>query len=91
MTADNERVIHSSFVNFISIMHSLVFLTRPKTHGFLMDEYTVTLNFNKDSLVFSNHTCVCWTGPMFILKLICLDVIQSTEPDKPTQDCQDAR
>ena len=58
MTADNERVIHSSFVNFISIMHSLVFLTRPKTHGFLMDDYSVTLNFNKDSLVFSNHTCV---------------------------------
>ena len=56
MTADNERVIHSSFVNFISIMHSLVFLTRPKTHGFLMDEYTVTLNFNKDSLVFTVRT-----------------------------------
>ena len=28
---------------------------------------------------------------MFILELICLDVIQSTEPDKPTQDCQDSR
>ena len=87
MTADNERVIHSSFVNFISIMHSLVFLTRPKTHGFLMDDYSVTLNFNKDT----KTILVCWTGPMFILKLICLDVIQSTEPDKPTQDGQDAR
>ena len=45
MTGDNERVIHSSFEKFISIMHSLVFLTRSKTHGFLMDEYSVTWNF----------------------------------------------
>ena len=38
MTGDNERDIHSSFVNFISIMQSLVFQTRTKTHAFLMDD-----------------------------------------------------
>ena len=58
MTGDNGRVIHSSFVNFISIMHSLVFLTRAKTHAFLMDDYSVTWNFNKCILVFSNDNSV---------------------------------
>ena len=90
MTGDNERDIHSSFVNFISIMQSLVFQTRTKPHAFLMDDWSVTLNFK--IFIFSNQTSVLdRTGPMFILELIYLDVIQSSEPDKPTQDCQDAR
>ena len=71
-------------------MHSLVFLTRPKTHGFLMDEYFVTWNF-KIVYFFFVTIFLCRNGPMFISKLIYLDVIQSTNPDKPTQDCQDAR
>ena len=91
MSGDNERVIHSSFVIFISIMHSLVFLTGSKPHAFLMDEYSVTCSFNICSFQFLVRIVLCRTGPMFIFKLICLNVIQSAEPDKPTEDCQDAR
>ena len=65
MTGDNERDIHSSFVNFISIMHSLVFQTRTKTQAFLMDEWCVTLNF-KIFISSTNQTSVLdWTDVHF--------------------------